>query len=983
MPVPNIYETTTPVHGTGALSVPWGTHNSSFVAVMVVTSNGEDIDTPTQSGADGTWVLIDEAYVGTPGGAGSVGIAAFYCRATSGSMSNATVADTGDHTSARMFMLQNVVASGNPINFSDTQTVGSATSSISMAVPDSTVQNCRVFILAGCGFDQATNPGGSGWTNASLSSVGLAGQYCTDNGNGGGYMGGTGEKATAGSCGTFAHTWASGATLQANIVFAISDTATVQDSGAGASAGVATVAATGAAVFGGAGSSAGAATANATASAGPTGDAAGSSAVSGVGAATATAAGSAAGAASGAASSVEHRLIDVGATPQTIANGSWSVGAFEAKWKVQVTMTNASGHASYTGYHGIITSGTASGYGLWLNGSNFEVVDTDDNILGSFACTWSAGQSITLMPDFVNGTLTISGATTGSGVHNFTPSGPHWESGSALYVGGWGGNATWNLAATFGDIYAVVTAGRGLATGTSSAAAVGAGGDLDFQLGAVVSARLLFGSSQTSVTTAQVTTQESGSTIVICTGGLLTDLAAAPTDNKGNTYTALGSAEEFADWPGYGIRMWQCVGATGGSGHTFTQTQTQFQEVTIVVVEISDAEWIEDHAIVERADGSSVVSPSVTTLAEAHVVVFWSGDAPTGQTASLTPNNGFAVEDEATLVDHPNGYVPIAAIHAYKSAAGTYSTTIGQTPTQGAIIGAVAIQRAQIAAGAGGAGGVGSAAAVGASSAVSPGAAAGAGAASAIGAASVNAAGTSAGTATAGAAGLAVGDGAGAADGVGTAAGIGVSSAAAAGASAGAGVAAAIGGATSAGAGASAAAAASAGVGTSTAVAAGTAAGSANVAGVGDELADSEGTGAAAAASSAIATGAAIAIGAGAGMGAALAVGAGASTGRGAGLAAAAGSTSAAGESTARSSAAAAGTASATGTGSALSGDAGVGGCAGASTATGVGVALVTADLEDLPVSAALAVAGTPLRIVETGGRSLTVQDAALRIVEE
>lgn len=226
MPVPNIYEDTTPTHGTGALSVPWGTHNDTFTAILVVTcAGGDTLGTPTQSGADGTWTLIDSCAVGT--GAGSVQIGAWWCRATSGSMSNVDVPDAGDHTSAKMFMLQNVVASGNPINMSATQTVDVADDAISFAAPDTTVQNCLVFCLAGCGFDQTTNPGGSGWTNAGLDTIGFGGQYCTDNGTGGGYMGGVGEKAVAGSCGTFAHTWASGNTKQANIIFAISDTETV------------------------------------------------------------------------------------------------------------------------------------------------------------------------------------------------------------------------------------------------------------------------------------------------------------------------------------------------------------------------------------------------------------------------------------------------------------------------------------------------------------------------------------------------------------------------------------------------------------------------------------------------------------------------------------------------------------------------------------------------------------------------------------
>lgn len=232
MPVPNIYEDTAATHGVGALSVPWGIHNDTFTAILVVTcAGGDTLGAPTQSGADGTWTFIASCAEGT--GAGSIQIAAYWCRATSGAMSNVDVPDAGDHTSAKMFMIQNVVSSGNPINMSATQTVASATATISFAAPNTTVQNCLVFCLAGHAFDQTSAPGGSGWTNAGLDTIGFGGQYATDNGTGGGYMGGVGEKATAGSCGTFGHTWASGATKQANIILAISDTATADPPAAG------------------------------------------------------------------------------------------------------------------------------------------------------------------------------------------------------------------------------------------------------------------------------------------------------------------------------------------------------------------------------------------------------------------------------------------------------------------------------------------------------------------------------------------------------------------------------------------------------------------------------------------------------------------------------------------------------------------------------------------------------------------------------
>ena len=262
MAMPAIYEETTPVHGTGALTVPWGTHNDSFTSILVVVTANETIATPTS--ADATWELIAEAGIGTAGAAGSCRVAAFWARASSGSMADVTVADAGDHTSARMYMVQNVTETGNPINFADTQTVTPAASAISMAAPSSTVVNVLYFIFCANGFDQTTLPGSSNWTNASLSSVSFGGWMQTDLGVGSGYMGGLGERATAGAGGTWANDWDAGNTLQGNITFGISDTETEgggPTEGTGSAAGTSTVTGTGKSTARSSASSAGVATA--------------------------------------------------------------------------------------------------------------------------------------------------------------------------------------------------------------------------------------------------------------------------------------------------------------------------------------------------------------------------------------------------------------------------------------------------------------------------------------------------------------------------------------------------------------------------------------------------------------------------------------------------------------------------------------------------------------------------------------------------
>lgn len=210
------------------------------------------------------------------------------------------------------------------------------------------------------------------------------------------------------------------------------------------------------------------------------------------------------------------------------------------------------------------------------------------------------------------------------------------------------------------------------------------------QRGDYGAARELFGSPQTSVTVTLDT--QAGSLILLCTGGDLTDIDAAPTDNKGNTYTQLGGPEEYQRWPGYGIQMWYCVNANGGSNHQITQAFTQFDECTICAVEIINGAVIVDFGYNEVLTGGTLTTDSVATTGPAELVAFWSGDAPTGQTADISASNGYEILDETTLVDHPNGYVPIAILGRSAADPGSYSTTVTETPDQGAVMANVAIQ---------------------------------------------------------------------------------------------------------------------------------------------------------------------------------------------------------------------------------------------------------------------------------------------------
>lgn len=956
MPVPNIYEDTSATHGTGALSVPWGTHNDTFCAVLVVTCAGDGtLGTPTQSGADGTWSLIASCAEGS--GAGSIQIAAYWCRATSGSMSNVDVPDTGDHTSAKMFMLQNVIGSGNPINMYATQTVATATASISMAAPSTTVNNCLVFCLAGCAFDQTTSPGGSGWANASLTSVGFGGQYCTNTGTGGGYMGGVGSKVTAGSCGTFSHTWASGATKQANIIFAISDTATATGS-VGSVAGAATAAGVGASLAAAAGSAAGVAAASAVGADGAVGSAAGVATATAVGVALKTAAGTIAGAATAAATSDETLIFDSpGTQPGSATTGNWPIALMESGiWKFVWTPTSASG-AAYSGFHALLSSGSSSGYGLWIVDSALAYYDTGDVERLNQSMTFSANQPITFIVNAVAHQITISGATTGNGTFSFAAS-TFWQAGT-LWIGQWT-TGQYTTAGSIGDIYgtygaasagAAAGVATATATGTAATPAVGTAAGVatasatgqtadGVRLGAYGSARQLFGASATSATATLNTT--SGSAVLICTGGRLTDLATAPTDSHSNTWSAVGSPIEFHDWPDYGIRVWYCLNITGGTGHTFTQTMTIFDEVTIAVVEVIDGVFLQDYESAHPDNGQALTVPDVTITGPAYLVSFFCGDAVTGATTTITASNGYTVLDVSTFEDHPNGYVPIGIVGRAAADAGSYGTTYTESPDQGAALWNIAIQGTAV---------------------NSAGTAAGAATASGTGAATAQAVGAAAGAATAAA--VAAADGVGTAAGSAAATAVGHALFAAAGAVAGAGAAAAAGSSAAASAGTVAGVAAAAATGSSSATSPGTSAGAATATATGQALAAAAGaaTGTAAAAGAALS----FAQAAGTSAGAATAEGATTHLAAAAGTSDATAAATAAGQSSADSAGSAAGAATATATGAANT--ASVGTAAGAASASAVGDGIAT--------GSAVGTAAGAAAVTATGASSAAAVGAA------
>ena len=210
--------------------------------------------------------------------------------------------------------------------------------------------------------------------------------------------------------------------------------------------------------------------------------------------------------------------------------------------------------------------------------------------------TGTAGSDITGITDVTLGALTAAGvadadldgatavtlgALTAAGVADADLDGS-----TAVTLGALTADATGTVA---GDVDGIAAITLGAATAaavgdadldgsaavTLGALTVDAYDSLALALGDYGAERIIFGTGVTEVNLT-LNTKVAGSTFIVCTGGRLTDLSTAPTDNKGNTFVALGAAVAYTDWPDYGMRMWRAIDADGGATHIFTQTTTIF-----------------------------------------------------------------------------------------------------------------------------------------------------------------------------------------------------------------------------------------------------------------------------------------------------------------------------------------------------------------------------------------------------------------------
>jgi hypothetical protein len=188
-----------------------------------------------------------------------------------------------------------------------------------------------------------------------------------------------------------------------------------------------------------------------------------------------------------------------------------------------------------------------------------------------------------------------------------------------------------------------------------------------------------------------MTTQSSGSTILVGVGRGNSLAHATPTDNRGNIYKQVGTSHNYTNWPSSGTALYAAQGTSGGgSGHQVTVSTAAYDETTVGVVEVQNGGSIEDYRWNEDLTNPTT-SLSVTTTGPAVLVAFWFGDGGLGSVHTAAPSAGFSIVEELTL-DAP--LVQLTVATRFVPVPGTYSVEWSSTSGEGAQLYLVAVRAA-------------------------------------------------------------------------------------------------------------------------------------------------------------------------------------------------------------------------------------------------------------------------------------------------
>lgn len=178
------------------------------IVLLIIESNGDAISLSTPSG----FTEITDSPQSA--GASTTRIAAYWNRATSTTMSNVVIADSGDHQLGIWVVIRGADYSGDPFDCTAGDT-SAASTSVTMPSDTTTSNNCLIVHALASSISNTS----SAWTNAGLSGLAVAIQNNTTSGDDGHVSVVTGGLAVAGAIGSTTATITSAA--QARLTLAI------------------------------------------------------------------------------------------------------------------------------------------------------------------------------------------------------------------------------------------------------------------------------------------------------------------------------------------------------------------------------------------------------------------------------------------------------------------------------------------------------------------------------------------------------------------------------------------------------------------------------------------------------------------------------------------------------------------------------------------------------------------------------------------
>lgn len=190
---PTFSATGTVASANGSITPSWPTHQIGDIALLIVETDNQAV---TLSSNASNFVEVSSS----PQGVAGTRLTVFWTRATSASMTNPTVADSGNHQIAQIITFRGVLATGNPWDVITGNTTSTSSTSFTIPGATTTADNTLVVTIVSNGNDTTTAQA-SGWTNSNLTSLTERTNVNTTSGNGGGFSVATGIKTTAGNYG--------------------------------------------------------------------------------------------------------------------------------------------------------------------------------------------------------------------------------------------------------------------------------------------------------------------------------------------------------------------------------------------------------------------------------------------------------------------------------------------------------------------------------------------------------------------------------------------------------------------------------------------------------------------------------------------------------------------------------------------------------------------------------------------------------------